>query len=818
MSMVRTIARANVTYYKSRNILTGIAIFLTTVLLFLVPTIGLDVVQVQREAITRIYPTWHAILPRRSVEEIEKLSAHHLVSEYGLREDMGEVVSGKYEITMLYLDEKAAEMYKIELEEGHLPELYNEIVVTKDMLQGMGMEKKVGDTVSLQYQVFRDGKLDYVQEKEFVISGLLHEDRSEQEKTSFICLISHQMVLQEVPKGQLKYNFLFRIDDTRIKNVDECKEDILLLGKQFGIEEKQIVISEDYLWANYVDPSMLPITLFILLTVICVGIITIYSIYYASQTERIQQMGRLKAMGATEKQIRQIVFGEGLLVSGIAIPAGLLLSTLLVRPVFLMMLSFYQVENKLIEGIRQLIVEKEVSLILPWMYLLTLVVAMVTVLLALLRPMRTAARISEIDAIRGQFEKKKGKAKRKGYSTVSVTRLAIIHITDHKRKSLVTIFSMAGTGVLFMVIATILLSANPTEAADASMMGEYRIVPVVEEDNREHPELAWSEVQRDNPINSQLIEQLLSVEGIDGYDAYDCQIAKVEELEQNNEGILGVPEEGKEILLSHIVKGAVTYEELKSGDKVIIDKNLLLWYPNIDVGSTLHLTVKTSDQTIERCVQVMAIADYDLGFTRYHYLVMAKVGLQTFGNANSTKYVNLYAKEKYNAEVEAVLSEIVKENGRIRMETWKSYYDEWKSGMTIMNVACNVVLGILGMICVMNMINTMIHSVQIRKKELGMLQAVGMSDLQLLWMLQSEGVFYTIGTFVVSVGLGSIIGYPAFQYAKSHGMLNITKYHYPMNAALLLLLILVVIQLLLSILVAKSAKKESIINRIRFDN
>ena len=49
--------------------------------------------------------------------------------------------------------------------------------------------------------------------------------------------------------------------------------------------------------------------------------------------------------------------------------------------------------------------------------------------------------------------------------------------------------------------------------------------------------------------------------------------------------------------------------------------------------------------------------------------------------------------------------------------------------MTLTRGACYVFLGILGAICIMNMINTMIHSVHIRKKEIGMLQAVGMSGI-----------------------------------------------------------------------------------------
>lgn len=138
--------------------------------------------------------------------------------------------------------------------------------------------------------------------------------------------------------------------------------------------------------------------------------------------------------------------------------------------------------------------------------------------------------------------------------------------------------------------------------------------------------------------------------------------------------------------------------------------------------------------------------------------------------------------------------------------------------MTLTRCACYAFLGILGAICIMNMINTMIHSVHVRKKELGMLQAVGMSDSQLQLMLQLEGLFYTIGTLIVAVGGGSVAGYPVFIWAKDHGMFNIRNYHYPLTATLIMIAVLVVVQIIMILVIGKSVKKDSLIDRIRFDN
>ena len=383
---------------------------------------------------------------------------------------------------------------------------------------------------------------------------------------------------------------------------------------------------------------------------------------------------------------------------------------------------------------------------------------------------------------------------------------------------MITICSMAITGLFFMVVATVLSCANPKEAADNSLMGEYQISPIIENDNREHPERAWSQVQKNNPLTEDLKEKILQIDGIDSIECYLGNCVESDAFDGDREWMLGVPESEKELLENGIIEGSITYEELKSGKKVVIDKNLLHFYPNLKIGDVIDAVTWDGDVKCQKPLEIAAIGDYDLGFTRYSYLIMADEGLRSFSENNLNMYYRMFASQKYDADVEAKLGTIVEENGRIQMETWKSYYDEWKSALTLTRGACYAFLGILGAICIMNMINTMIHSVHVRKKEIGMLQAVGMSDLQLLKMLQLEGLFYTAGTLVIAAGGGSIAGYPVFLWAKNHGMFSIRNYHYPLAATLIMSALLVMVQVIMVFVIGKSVKKDSLIDRIRFDN
>lgn len=368
-----------------------------------------------------------------------------------------------------------------------------------------------------------------------------------------------------------------------------------------------------------------------------------------------------------------------------------------------------------------------------------------------------------------------------------------------------------------MLVATVLSCADPKEAADHSIMGEYQISPNIEFNNKEKPHLSWSNIQKNNPLTEELKSEILQVEGVNSIECYLGNYVNSDVFGDSREGMLGVPESGRELLEQGIIEGKVTYDELKNGDKIIIDQNLLHWYPTLQVGDEIEVETWDGEEKCKKHLTIAAIGDYDLAFTSYRYLIMAEEGLRKFSRYNLNMDYRIFAKEKYNPKVEAKLKEIVTQQGELSLETWKYHYDTWSSGMSLTRSACYAFLGVLGAICMMNMINMMIHSVHVRKKEIGMLQAVGMSDGQLQKMLQLEGLFYTLGTLIVAIAGGSILGYPVFQWARKNGMFGIRTYHYPVAATIIMIVVMLVVQILMICVIGKSLHKHSLIDRIRFE-
>lgn len=818
MKMTTRVAYCNMRHYKSKNILIGIAIILTTLLLFVIPSIGKDMVEVNFAVINKIYPTWHALYRNVDESTVMKLAAHHDVKTYGLRSDAGYMNLEDATVSMMYMDRTGMELYKVKLKEGQLPQKENDIVVSKGILEALGQNGKIGDTITVPYQILKDDGLDYTKEKDFRICGFLADNESSKEQKQYTSLVSEAFLKAEIPVEQVKYRFLLQVNGQKGNTTADYTETIQNIARQFGISEDDMNINKEYLAANYVDPATIPVIVGIMLIVVLAGIITIYSVYYVSMNQRVREFGKLKAIGATKRQLRQIVLREGMGVALFAIPIGLLIGTVAVKVVLLQFVEHAKDSNVLITEAYKVVAKGEVQLYYWWIYLLAIAVTLCTVYLSLMKPMRMAAKVSEIEAMRYQGGSKRQKSSRKGYQFLNIGRLTKRNLAENKKKSTITIVSMAVTGIFVMMVATVLSCANPMESAKSSIVGQYEISPIVESGNKEHPEYEWAEVQKNNPLNEGLKQQIEELDGVERVDVFTALKVSGGPFEKKIgiEFINGVPEEYAEELKKGITEGNVTYEELKSGDKVILDRALLHWYPDIKVGDKLKLNIHDGDNTFQKEIEVAAIGEYGTGLTNYNCLIMAKEGAEKLTINNSSSYFQVIADKDYDEALEASLQAIVDGSGRLQMRTWKNEYDTWENAIQMTRGACYAFIIILAAISIMNLINTMINSVHVRKKELGMMQAIGMSDRQLMKMLQLEGIFYTVGTLIISIGVGSLAGYPLFLYAKRTGMFDISTYHYPVTAAIIIILTLFVIQMLLAIFIAKSVRKDSLIERIRF--
>ena len=312
MNMLYRIAKQNRIYYRKRNLLIGIAIFLASFLIFFISSFAAVFQQESYASINAFNPNWQGQYQHVPTELADKLASHPDTGEWGLFAEMAftELPAQKY-VYYYCMSDDARDMLRLKLAQGHMPEAENEIALTPEAARQLGKSVKVGDPISLSYQVLRNGKADYSQQKEFIVSGIL-EDTEDSAGQAFTALISNKLLERELPSGQVSYTFLFRISNRDISSTSEAENIIKNLAAEYQISEENIRINSYNLAANYTDPNMILIISIIICTVALAGIITIYSIYYVRIQERIQEFGRLKAIGMTQKELRRIVFLEGI--------------------------------------------------------------------------------------------------------------------------------------------------------------------------------------------------------------------------------------------------------------------------------------------------------------------------------------------------------------------------------------------------------------------------------------------------------------------------------------------------------------------------
>lgn len=824
MHIITATALANLKKNKSRNILIGIAIALTALLITLVPIVGLGVMNVQFATTNELYPTYHAMFRDISQETATKLDHKNELEPIGLREDPGYLVSDDADIIMCYYDATAAKLNKMKLAEGSMPVAEDEIVVSKGLLAAMGLTGKMGDTVTLPYQVREDGGLGLQKEKVFKIVGMFEDSKDAADKKVYASLVSKAFLDKEIPETQRSYRAYLRVANSNGVTTDALEAQIKTLATTLSIQENNVVLNGEYLLANYVDPAVYAGIALILLVIIIAGVLTIYCIYYVSMMNRIQEYGKLKAIGATKKQIRKLVLREGLAVAVIAVPIGVMLGSITGYIMVRVISVSKNVPDTLRSTMARLLEEHRVPIIQPFIIALAIVVSFITVYFSLLKPMKMASKITTIEALRFHGADANKKKTRKGYAEINTRKLTISNLARNKKRTAITILTLGLTGVLFMAVATLIACMNPADRAKEEVRRDYAIYLDSEDGNKMNPERELQNIQQNNPLNPTFKQTLLSIDGVEKIEEKQDVRAALEEITEEGKplssSIIGIDDSSIAELQKTVTKGTVNLEELKKGTSVILCEGWITEGPGADlqVGDTLHFTLMDGDELIPKELTIVAIAAPNNSLTNYSSFAMPAKTLQAMCDTPLTATFDITVEKGKEAIVEKALNNIVAEQNFLGLKSYADSYKSMAEAIALVTQAAYGLLAVLGIVGILNLINTMINSVYIRRKELGMLQAIGLSNRQLLGMLQMEGLFYTGGTLALSLILGSLIGYGCFLGAKANYIMNITTYHYPLVPTIILIITVLVIQVLLTHLVNNNFNKQSLIERVRFSD
>ncbi|MDO4321741.1 MAG: FtsX-like permease family protein [Lachnospiraceae bacterium] len=795
---------------RSRSILVTVSISLTMLLLVIVSSYGYGIVK-SEHANAGLYSGSHYGYFRNV--DTRKLQNMQLRSEFKGIGVMALAAVTEQEDLLYFADTETLELNNMmeKLADGAYPLEKNEIAARPAFFRKYGLEEpKPGDTVTISRRASLEEPFE---EETFVISGVLKEDGAAggEAGTAFVSQEYYEFL---VPKDQRQYNVYFTLDPSVPINSDSKKDVIVDLAKRVGVRENEVEVNTAYLmWALDPGYETLSVCGAVIFCIILFSVMVIYNIFQVGITQKIREYGKIRALGATRRQMRQLIWREGMTLAAAGIPLGLIAGIDIAR------LSFKWLNH--MEGSIRPEGYVDVSPISPLMLAASALICFATVWLALKKPMRTVAALSPVEAIRYQegSEGKKGKGLRKGRKEVTVYGLTMANLASQKKRTIATIVTMGLSCTLFLVLAN--LAGNMNAEYDARKTvehGDFLLTLDFELNDRVYPENNLKTILQDNPLSQELLDQIRLIDGVE-----DVKIRRILSMEQEHaeaekenkyEAVAVLSREDFERMQRQGgVLGDFSYDSVTENGEILFGWSYFMEEKGVHEGDLRSMSLEDGRTQKEFKAAVAGsfgnIDDADWAITEDTYESLGFTGEPVFK-------VWVDCAKGREKEVEKSLRQLLQDKTHVELERYEDALQMAKNSVKLMKVFCYVLSAMIAVISFMNMANTLVVSVITRRHEFGMLQAIGMTNAQLNRSLQGEGLLFTVGTVLVTMLAGVPCGYGLFRYGKANSWFGLNEYHFPAAELTVMVAFLALFQILLSLVLTRNVKKESVIDRIRY--
>lgn len=649
------------------------------------------------------------------------------------------------------------------VKEGRLPASPFEIALPENVLQYLGEDIHIGDTITLQAEIsLMNGTIpSYLFSAEFTVCSILESNYIGYSTGTLDAIVGEGTASALLPKEYLLYSTDFKIKDTaRFQNIiDE-------LADKIGIEKSNIQynwILLDALGISYEEAGTSNTdTGFSFMTFACIMVgvlvlfaagLVIYNILKIAITKSIKEYGTLRAIGSTRGQIYRLVSIQLLILCGIGIPVGLLLGALSAKGILisatsilnhdLFMASSTAELNSMIDG-----TSSHNALI----YLASISITLLFAMLAAFPAARYASRVSPTVAMSGQ----QAKIKRCGRKVKTVRNFeayyARLNLKRGSSRTVITILSLIMSITVFVALQSFAALLDTSNKIQDMTLGDYaitsetvgmipeRIVEIREHEMIEHLSTTKLSVYTQDESGQFPIELGFTLQAWETF-----QIAGLDDTRLSSY-IDDLSEQDKNDLLS--------------GAACIVKNPIPIAYE----GQTVETTNFEYNDTISvngHELRIVGIADSavsinNAGFVNgVQIIVNDKIyDLLTGNNYYSEVYPTL-KKNVDNEQFETWLDSWCKENPGSH---WLSYLHtaaQLEESFQQINMLCWGLILFIGLIGILNIINTVYSNIHTRIAEIGMQRAIGMSTKSLYNTFLWEGAYYGI---IASV-IGGVLGY-----------------------------------------------------------
>ena len=807
MKTISRIAYSNDKKNKTRSILIMMSICLTTMLLVIISTVGNGMIRLQKSQAAGSYGSNYGLFVAADGTQLKEVERRAEISDIGIMCTEG-ILKGNENGGFVSADEMVRKMlpYNQEyvLKEGTYPEKAQEIAAGRAFFDTVGYhDVKVGDTVTLEY---RSGMQSEYAPVEFTVSGILYDRDEYTIEASYVVFGSQVFYNERVAEGDRQYNIYFTLSDSSNVSMNNVAPVIKEIADFCGIDQKNVIINDLYLqWVLQPSYEMIVVCGTLILGIVLFSVVVIYNIFQVGIAQKVQEYGKIKALGATRKQMKQLIFREGILLAVPSIPLGLLFGFLIAKVSFNWLV---EQGNLVSSGIKN----HQVPLFSLTIMLICIFVSFLTVVLALRKPMKIVSRISPIEATRyldGSKTQKQGR--RKGRKDVTVFSMAMANVTGNSKRTIATILTMGLSCVLFVIISNYVGNIDTEhEARIAINHGQFEL----QLDYSQNYDEAYSEnnldtILQNNPLNDSMIEEIKSIPGVT-----DVMTREIVSVNLNGTRFPAdiVSKNDFDFMRQDGDIGSMDYDQAVKNGEIFFGWSAWMEQDGYAPGESIVFDFENGSETYT--YQGKIAGSFVSADT---YLVIPE-GVYRSMNPRGTAYGYLWVDcdKKDVASVEQSLNTLISNTSHIKMDTYHAQLQSAEYASRMMKLGCYLFMTIVGLIGFMNLANTMIINIITKKQEYGVLQAVGMTNKQLNLSLQIQGLIFTVGTICVALAAGLPLGYALFSYAKHNGIFGMNVYHVPLIPILVMILLVGILQIVLSCVLSSNLKKETLVERIRY--
>lgn len=843
------LAKKNFKSGKTRNIIIVLAIILTTVLFTSMITICLGTYQsVQTTMQMQKGSKADGDIRYLTKEQFTQLRDNKDIELSGCRRPIGFVSNSiNHNVEIDYMDQTEQELTFNIPTYGKAPQKVDEIATTDRALESLGVTPKVGEKVKIEFELRGENHV-----YEMTVSGWWEANNSQVS----VLLVSEKFMDENEELFPYTYDEDMEYAGTYFSDIvfeskNDVEQQIDELIDGFNTQVGKEVVSGA---ANLVtNPSLdftvvFAVVIFVILFVL-VSYLLINNIYSISAMQDVQNYGLLKTIGTTQSQIALLVKIQTLWLLMIGIPIGLLIGYFIGKAILPFAMDVIASQYSRIAV---------VMTPTPLIFIIATIFTVITVSISIRKPLRTVAKISPLAAIK-ITEVKKSRKKKKTYK-FSIMKMAEENFKRNTKKSVFIIMSITLCCVLFNSVLVLANSINIEKAIKLQsavdiQIGSGNLFNNLEGYTRHSDGLdpqILTEIERNFQVNEAGIIYKNTLDDMNVTFDYSIQNKVKIESDQDinymitDNGRITLGNDNLPICNVYGIDNNVyqrmeileCYKDINPDElfeKLSQENYLIEAVPaprnsgDISFQCDLGQQIKVSSDENNAFYTVIAHAyvsptEYEApGITTGLNKVggdapMFYLAEQAFTRlyTNPTIMCYTFNTEKLEEVTDELEQFVGNNNGQLGFSSSELIKKSMESIKNTIFVVGIVVSGIIGIAGVINFVNLTIANILSRRRELAVMESVGMCRKQIKKLITTESLLYsvlsTLFGIIFSVAIGYLLISPISQNIWFMGFNMII---WP---SVIIALFIIIITIFLPKLLYKLFSKGSIVEKLRIES